>query len=82
MAKVRVSLPDELLTQVDADARRRGMSRSRWLCEAVKRQLPRRRATAEEMRAAIERMEARFAKHAWPTDEDLAADKAERDKRR
>lgn len=39
MAKVMVSLPDELLSQLDAEAKRRGATRSGLLAEVVRREL-------------------------------------------
>lgn len=39
MAKVLISVPDELLAQIDREARARGMNRSRFLQEAAQRQL-------------------------------------------
>jgi len=42
MAKVMVSFPDELLEQIDAEARRRAMSRSALLRDAVSHELVRR----------------------------------------
>lgn len=42
MTKVMVSLPDDLLEQVDAEARRRSTSRSALLALAARRELGRR----------------------------------------
>ena len=39
VARILVSIPDDLLAQVDREARARGMSRSRFLREAAQRQL-------------------------------------------
>ena len=39
MAKVMVSLPDELLAQLDAEAKRRSTTRSGLLADAVRREL-------------------------------------------
>ncbi len=39
MAKVMISLPDELLERIDAHARRRGMTRSGLLRELAEREL-------------------------------------------
>lgn len=41
MAKVIVSLPDEVLARIDGDARRRGTTRSALLREAALRELGR-----------------------------------------
>lgn len=39
MAKVLISLPDDLLERIDREARARGTSRSRFLRDAARRQL-------------------------------------------
>lgn len=79
MAKVMVSLPDDLLAEVDRTARLRGTTRSGLLAQAARRELERR--DPEAMRAAIARMEALAARHGWPTQADLEAEKKERDER-
>ncbi|MDP9397392.1 MAG: ribbon-helix-helix domain-containing protein [Actinomycetota bacterium] len=77
MAKVMVSLPDELLARIDAEARRRETTRSALLADAARRELE---SPAQEVRRrAAARLEARAARYGWPTSEDLLADKAERD---
>jgi metal-responsive CopG/Arc/MetJ family transcriptional regulator len=58
MAKVMISMPDELLRRVDERAKKREVSRSALLREAVERELERREP--EEVRAAIERLTAEF----------------------
>ncbi len=58
MAKVMVSLPDDLLEQVDREAVRRSTSRSALLAAAVRRELDRRDPDA--VAAAIARSRARF----------------------
>lgn len=58
MAKVMVSLPDELLEQVDAEVRRRSTSRSALLALAARRELERRDPDA--VAAALARSRARF----------------------
>ena len=58
MAKVMVSLPDELLERVDAEAKRRSTSRSALLAAAVRRELDRRDPDA--VAAAIARSRDRF----------------------
>ena len=60
MAKVMVSLPDELLAQVDDEARRRTTSRSALLAVALRRELARR--DPDVVVAAIKRSEQRFRK--------------------
>jgi Ribbon-helix-helix protein, copG family len=58
MAKVMVSLPDDLLEQVDAEARRRSTSRSKLLALAARRELERRDPAV--VQAAIARSRERF----------------------
>ncbi len=53
-----VSFPDELLEQVDAEARRRAMSRSALLRDAVSRELVRR--DPETVRRAVQEARALF----------------------
>jgi metal-responsive CopG/Arc/MetJ family transcriptional regulator len=59
MAKVMVSIPDDLLTRIDEEARRRSTSRSALLAQAADRELALRQP--EAVRAAVERSRARFA---------------------
>lgn len=79
MAKVMVSLPDDLLAEVDRRARLRGTTRSGLLAEAARRELERR--DPEAMRAAVSRMEVLAERYGWPTQTDLEAEKEERDER-
>jgi metal-responsive CopG/Arc/MetJ family transcriptional regulator len=58
MAKVTVSLADDLLAELDAAAARRETSRSALLAIAVRRVLARR--DPDRVAAAIERSEQRF----------------------
>jgi metal-responsive CopG/Arc/MetJ family transcriptional regulator len=58
MAKVMVSLPDDVLERVDIEARRRSTSRSALLTLAVRRELDRRDPAA--VQAAIARSCERF----------------------
>lgn len=58
MAKVMISMPDELLERVDERADKRRMSRSALLREAVERELERREPA--RVRAAVERLTADF----------------------
>lgn len=60
MAKVMISLPDDLLGRIDSEVQRRGTSRSGLLRIAVERELG--RLSPEEFDAIIERSRARFAK--------------------
>ncbi|MGH9295300.1 MAG: ribbon-helix-helix protein, CopG family [Acidimicrobiales bacterium] len=58
MSKVMVSLPEELIHEVDAEARRRSISRSALLAAAAQRELARPdRGAVDE---AISRSERRF----------------------
>jgi len=59
MAKVMVSLPDELLADIDDEAQRRSISRSALLAEAARRDLSRRdpRSVASAIRRSLERFE-------------------------
>lgn len=59
MSKVMVSLPDQLVRQIDEEARRRSISRSALLAVAAQRELARRDPAA--VAAAIARSEQRFS---------------------
>lgn len=77
MPKVLVSLPDDLLADLDREAEHRQVSRSALLAEAARRELGRRDPAA--VRAAIERSERSF-RDAGPFESaDLI--RAERDRR-
>jgi metal-responsive CopG/Arc/MetJ family transcriptional regulator len=54
-----VSLPDDLLAELDAEVKRRSISRSALLAAAARRELA--RHDPAELAAAIERSERRFA---------------------
>ena len=58
MSKVMVSLPDDLLREIDEEARRRSMSRSALLAAAARRELARRDPAS--VAEAIARSEQRF----------------------
>lgn len=58
MAKVMVSLPDELVKEIDEEARRRSVTRSGLLAVAARRELSRR--DPEAIAEAIARSEMRF----------------------
>ena len=58
MSKVMVSLPDDLVREIDDEARRRSMSRSALLAAAARRELARR--DPEAVAEAIARSERRF----------------------
>ncbi len=78
MAKVMISLPDELLALVDDEARRRSTSRSALLAGAARRELARR--DSETVRQAIDRSQRRFARSGGFEAADLV--RADRDSRR
>jgi metal-responsive CopG/Arc/MetJ family transcriptional regulator len=58
MSKVMVSLPDDLLVEIDAEAKRRSSSRIALLAAAARRELA--RQDPADLTAAIERSERRF----------------------
>jgi hypothetical protein len=58
MAKVMVSLPDDLLTELDAEVKRRSTTRSALLARAARRELARRDPV--ELAEVIARSERRF----------------------
>jgi len=58
VAKVMISMPDDLLARLDGEAERRATSRSALLAEAARRELERRDPRA--VAGAVERSLARF----------------------
>lgn len=58
MSKVMVSLPDDLLAELDAEVKRRATSRSALLAAAARRELARNEPA--QITAAIARSERRF----------------------
>jgi metal-responsive CopG/Arc/MetJ family transcriptional regulator len=58
MSKVMVSIPDDLLREIDEEARRRSTSRSAVLAAAARNELA--RPTPEAVTEAIARSERRF----------------------
>jgi len=78
MSKVMVSLPADLLEQLDAEAQRRSMSRSALLALAARRELVRR--DPAELVAAVARSEERFGRSGSFEAADLV--RADRDGRR
>jgi metal-responsive CopG/Arc/MetJ family transcriptional regulator len=78
MAKVMVSIPDDLLADIDAEATRRETSRSALLADAARRELSRR--DSAEIAEAIARSESRFAGAGRFESADLI--RADRDARR
>jgi hypothetical protein len=59
MAKVMISIPDDLLSRIDDEAKRRGKSRSGFLQDAAHRALG--RPDTAKFDAAVARSRARFA---------------------
>jgi metal-responsive CopG/Arc/MetJ family transcriptional regulator len=78
MSKVMISLPDELLAKVDAEAKRRSTSRSALLAGAARRELARK--DPADVAAAIARSEHRFRDAGRFESADLV--RADRDDRR
>jgi metal-responsive CopG/Arc/MetJ family transcriptional regulator len=78
MSKVMVSLPDDLLVQLDAEAKRRSTSRSALLASAARRELSRPDSAA--LTEALERSERRF--HDAGSFESAELIRSERDHRR
>jgi metal-responsive CopG/Arc/MetJ family transcriptional regulator len=60
MAKVMVSIPDELLEHIDAEAARRGISRSSLLQLAAKQMIGLGPPNREEIIAALEEISSQF----------------------
>ncbi|MCB0871514.1 MAG: ribbon-helix-helix protein, CopG family [Solirubrobacterales bacterium] len=58
MAKVMVSIPDELLAEIDSEARRQGTTRSGLLQQAAMTEIGIRRITPEEVRAELDELSA------------------------
>lgn len=58
MSKVMVSLPDDLLAELDAEVKKRSTTRSALLAQAARRELA--RPDSDAMRAAVARSEDRF----------------------
>lgn len=78
MAKVMVSMPDDLLRLVDAEAQRRSTTRSGFLAAAARRELT--RPDPEAISAAIARSRDRFGRAGTFESADLV--RADRDARR
>ncbi|MDQ2759400.1 MAG: hypothetical protein M3Y17_02915 [Actinomycetota bacterium] len=78
MSKVMISIADDLLVKLDAEAARRSTSRSALLAIAARRELARR--DPERVTAAIERSEQRFRDAGTFEAADLV--RADRDSRR
>ncbi|WP_145978734.1 ribbon-helix-helix protein, CopG family [Granulicoccus phenolivorans] len=78
MSKVMISLPDDLLAEVDAEAKRRSTSRSALLAAAARREL--RRRDPVQLAVAVERSEQRFRNAGSFESADLV--RADRDQRR
>jgi metal-responsive CopG/Arc/MetJ family transcriptional regulator len=78
MSKVMISLPDDLLRELDAEVKRRATSRSALLASAARRELARKDPV--EITAAITRSEHRFRDAGQFESADLVRD--DRDLRR
>lgn len=78
MSKVMVSLPDELLREIDAEVKRRSTSRSALLAAAARRELA--RQDPADLAAAIERSVRRFRAAGSFESADLV--RSDRDRRR
>jgi metal-responsive CopG/Arc/MetJ family transcriptional regulator len=78
MSKVMVSLPDDLLAELDTEVKRRATSRSALLAAAARRELSRR--DPDDLAAAIERSERRFRQAGSFDSADVI--RADRDQRR
>lgn len=78
MAKVMVSLPDDLLRAVDAEARRRNTSRSGLLRELAEESLRRRSVERAERMAAISDTGGRVVGHGGRVAELVKANRPER----
>ena len=82
MAKVLLSLDEQLLRRIDAAARRRGMSRSGFIAAMARRELSQETGpgAAPAARAALRRLDRIFA-GALGAGDSTAAVRAERDAR-
>lgn len=78
MSKVMVSLPDDLLAELDAEVKRRSTSRSALLAAAARRELKRR--DPADLASAVERSERRFQDAGSFESADVV--RADRDERR
>lgn len=79
MAKVMVSLPDDLLADVDRTARQRGTTRRGLLADAARKELA--RPSSDVRSRAVEKLEGYARRHGWPTTEELLTDRRWRDDR-
>jgi metal-responsive CopG/Arc/MetJ family transcriptional regulator len=78
MAKVMVSLPDDLLRAVDVEAGRRGTTRSGFLRELAEETLRRRSVRRAERMAEIATMDGPLAGHGGGAAELVKATRPER----
>ena len=78
MAKVMVSLPDDLLRAVDVEASRRGTSRSGYLRELAEETLRRRSILRAERMAEIDKMDGPNVGHGGGVAELVKANRPER----
>jgi metal-responsive CopG/Arc/MetJ family transcriptional regulator len=78
MAKVMVSLPDELLKAVDIEAERRGTTRSGFLRELAEESLRRRSAHRAERMAQIDGLDGPMRGHGGGVAHLIKANRPER----
>ena len=60
MAKVMVSIPDELLARIDAEAKRQGTTRSGLLQQAAMTEIGFRQVSQDEVRAELDELAAQW----------------------
>ena len=72
--KVMISVPDELLAEVDAEATRRDQSRSALIRSALREHLA--RAALDERSAALEVLRRNFRGGTWNAEELVRAERA------
>ncbi|MBN8868796.1 MAG: ribbon-helix-helix protein, CopG family [Solirubrobacterales bacterium] len=58
MAKVMVSIPDELLARIDAEAKRQGTSRSGLLQQAARTEIGIRQVSRDQVRSELDQLAA------------------------
>ncbi len=75
MAKVLVSLPDDVLSSLDERVRAQGTTRSGLLCELIERELE---ADAAGHAAEMKRLLARPGRHGGSATEAVRADRSSR----
>ena|SRR5438094_10468284 len=82
MAKILISLDDDLVARIDWEARRRGLSRSSFLSRLASRELNMRTGPGSRasVQGALSALESLFARHGVPENA-TAAIRQERDSR-